>query len=449
MSTSIIIDSDIGSDDYMAIAYLLSRPEITIEAITVVHGLTDVNLGARNTRKLLYLIHEAQVHHIPIYIGENDPIGEPRPFPDAWKHTSHTIFHSYYERRNLSKNSPDVKSIDQSVESELIVEGGPAAVDSTANNNEYLELLASIKDLEDAEFGDAVDFLAKRLSEADKPARIVALGPLTNIALALRKIAPIQSTTSTCDSTSPAMHEIVMMGGAVEVKGNIFYESVQDFNAEAEWNIFCDPVAANEVFSRQDIRKVMIGLDATNYVPMTEKFLQNLKTHEDTQTLTESGHFINHILMENLNYIDIGEYFAWDPLVAVYMTHSSVVDLRPAELIVHTELPGSIGRTQLISWVEDSKICVSSVSSSSLPQSAPQVSCCGHHLYVGVSANRELFEQAFLSAFIHDTEKTTAATLGHEGGASMYSYSVMATFLLVIPVVVLLIMRGRRVVKKK
>jgi len=378
--TSIIIDSDIGSDDYMAIAYLLSQPDtITVEAITVVHGLTDVHLGASNTRKLLFLIREAHAHHIPIYIGENNPIGDSRPFPDEWKHTSHTIFNSYHDRQS-----------------------NPGSSDLSNSKNEYVKLLASIKDhkeKENNEFGDdAVEFLARRLSETDRPARIVALGPLTNIALALRKITPSplpDVCTTSSSSTSSSMHEIVIMGGAVEVKGNLYYESVQDFNSEAEWNIFCDPLAASEVFSRQDIRKIMIGLDATNDVPVTQQFLHDLKIHQEMKTLTESGSFINHILLENLKYIHLGEYYAWDPLVAVYMTHSAVVNLRPAELFVHTQVSvGSVGRTQLISWMDEKNICASSTESSS-----PSISCCGHHLYVGVSANRQLFEEAFLSAF--------------------------------------------------
>jgi len=49
-ATPVIIDTDMGSDDVMAIALLLSHPEIPIEAITVVNGLAHVPAGAANAR---------------------------------------------------------------------------------------------------------------------------------------------------------------------------------------------------------------------------------------------------------------------------------------------------------------------------------------------------------------------------------------------------------------
>ena len=49
----IIIDTDAGTDDFMAIAYLLSQPGLPIEAITVVHGLAHVRAGGNNIRRLL------------------------------------------------------------------------------------------------------------------------------------------------------------------------------------------------------------------------------------------------------------------------------------------------------------------------------------------------------------------------------------------------------------
>src|ERR1700686_1355287 len=52
---TVIIDTDAGSDDLMAIAFLLSRPDIRVEAITVVNGEAHVQPGARNVSRLLEL----------------------------------------------------------------------------------------------------------------------------------------------------------------------------------------------------------------------------------------------------------------------------------------------------------------------------------------------------------------------------------------------------------
>ena len=55
MPRSVIIDTDAGSDDLMAIAFLLSRPDIRVEAITVVNGTAHVLQGGKNILRLLAL----------------------------------------------------------------------------------------------------------------------------------------------------------------------------------------------------------------------------------------------------------------------------------------------------------------------------------------------------------------------------------------------------------
>src|SRR5450432_652827 len=54
-SRSIIIDTDAGSDDFLAIAFLLSHPSVHIDAITVANGLAHVDAGTRNLARLVEL----------------------------------------------------------------------------------------------------------------------------------------------------------------------------------------------------------------------------------------------------------------------------------------------------------------------------------------------------------------------------------------------------------
>ena len=63
-SAPILIDTDAGSDDFMAIALLLSQPSVPIDAITVVNGLAHVDAGARNMGRLLDL---AGRKHVPVF----------------------------------------------------------------------------------------------------------------------------------------------------------------------------------------------------------------------------------------------------------------------------------------------------------------------------------------------------------------------------------------------
>ena len=64
---AVIIDTDAGADDLMAIAFLLSRPDIHVEAITIVNGMAHVPAGGRNVLRLLALAGRSD---IPVYLGK-------------------------------------------------------------------------------------------------------------------------------------------------------------------------------------------------------------------------------------------------------------------------------------------------------------------------------------------------------------------------------------------
>ena len=61
---------------------------------------------------------------------------------------------------------------------------------------------------------------------------------------------------------------VYIMGGAVNVPGNLTDFSTNPANVTAEWNIYVDPVAADEVF-RSGLPIVLVPLDATNQVNAT------------------------------------------------------------------------------------------------------------------------------------------------------------------------------------
>ncbi len=212
----VIIDTDAGSDDLMAIAFLLSRKDVTIEAITIVDGLAHVPAGAANVLRLLQL---AGATGVPVYPGAGEPLERTAPFPAEWRRTSDTL--------------PGVKL--------------PAARRKPEKRR-------------------ATDFLVARLGVPGRPVSILALGPLTNLGDAFRR-APqcVRSVT-----------ELVIMGGAVGVRGNLddggFFKTT---NTTAEWNLFHDPLAAEIVFN-SGVSMRMIPLDATNRVPIDTAFLQEL-----------------------------------------------------------------------------------------------------------------------------------------------------------------------------
>ena len=103
--------------------------------------------------------------------------------------------------------------------------------------------------------------MADEIRAAPEAVTIVALGPLTNVAHVLRR-----------DPSLAAMiGELVIMGGTVKTSGNV--------SPAAEFNIYCDPRAAREVF-RSRTTKTLVPLDVTSQVTLTYNHLDQLPDEE-------------------------------------------------------------------------------------------------------------------------------------------------------------------------
>ena len=104
---------------------------------------------------------------------------------------------------------------------------------------------------------EAQDKLAQAILASPQPITILALGPLTNIA----------KLFSNRPDLVDKVEKIVMMGGAISVPGNK--------SRVAEFNIFCDPEAAEIVFNLP-IEKILVPLDPCNQIVLTETDINNL-----------------------------------------------------------------------------------------------------------------------------------------------------------------------------
>jgi inosine-uridine nucleoside N-ribohydrolase len=103
----------------------------------------------------------------------------------------------------------------------------------------------------------AVDFLVERILSADRPVTLVALGPLTNVALLVAERA----------DAARKLDRIVLMGGAI-AEGNM--------TASAEFNVWVDPEAAARVFE-SGLDVTMVGLDVTNRAVLTPEHADRLR----------------------------------------------------------------------------------------------------------------------------------------------------------------------------
>ncbi len=189
MPHKIILDCDPGIDDALAIVFAYGHPDLELRGITTVAGNVGVDKTTANALRVREFIGAA---HIPVVAGS------PRPLL----------------RAPLGAHS---------VHGESGLEGARLPPPSSRPNP-----------------GHAVDFLIDTIGAAPGQITLVATGPLTNVALAVRR-QPGQ------------VREFVIMGGSAG-RGNL--------TPAAEFNIAADPEAAAIVFGA-GWSVTMVGLDVT------------------------------------------------------------------------------------------------------------------------------------------------------------------------------------------
>lgn len=275
----LIVDTDVGSDDLLAIAFLLASPSARVEAITIANGLAHVDSGALNICRLLRLAGKAD---IPVYLGRTSPLQGSRSFPNAWRRVLD-------ELPGVALPSPRRKPESQS----------------------------------------AADFLARRWAEISRPVRVLALGPLTNIAEAFER-----------KTAAAGLTQLAIMGGAVRVPGNLNDGGAfKTDNTTAEWNFFVDPWAASIVLG-SGANMTLTPLDATSKVPIDPPFLKLF----NQRARTPLGKFASQVLETDRPQIESGTFQAWDPLAAVALLHPGVVKTKPLAVEV-LQAPPQDGRT--------------------------------------------------------------------------------------------------------
>jgi pyrimidine-specific ribonucleoside hydrolase len=164
----------------------------------------------------------------------------------------------------------------------------------------------------------AVDILRTAIAESATPVVLLTLGPLTNVSELLASQPDVRS----------GLAEVVVMGGALEVSGN-----VGDGSERAEWNIYVAPSAAHDVL-RSGVPLRLVALDATSDVPVTLGFVDRLRARPKTSAST----YVGNLLAGQDEFVRSGQYFFWDPFAAAtaidhrlagFVERGLDVDLRP------------------------------------------------------------------------------------------------------------------------
>ena len=194
--TPTVLDTDPGIDDALALLLAWVSPELDVLAMTVVAGNAPLAETERNAARLVAVRRPARLPQISL--GAAAPLRRPLVTVPPDQHGSDGL--------GDAPDWPPVASLPVS----------PSAA-------ETLVALARAH--------------GERLT-------LIALGPLTNLALALRLDADALRRTG----------RVVMMAGAVDVPGNI--------TPDAEFNAYVDPDATREVFDA-GLRVDLVPLDAT------------------------------------------------------------------------------------------------------------------------------------------------------------------------------------------
>jgi purine nucleosidase len=188
-----LIDTDTASDDAVALVLALTEPSIVVEAITVVAGNVPLDRAVQNA---LYT-RELCGSKAPVHAGAGEPVHDQ----------------------------------------------GPVTAENVHGQDGMGDVGLPLTGREPDE-GHAVDILIELAHRYPGELTLVTLGPLTNVALALRKDPSI----------ARLYQRVVVMGGTGDHSGNI--------TPAAEFNIYVDPEAAAEVFA-SGMPLEMVGWDVS------------------------------------------------------------------------------------------------------------------------------------------------------------------------------------------
>jgi ribosylpyrimidine nucleosidase len=276
MSTArrkIILDVDPGHDDAAAIMLAAAAPSLDLRAITVVAGNQTLEKTIRNARNVCTV---AGINGIPVAAGMSRPM---------------------VREQVIADNIHGKTGLD-----------GPRFGEPTVPLDPR----------------HAVDLIIELLMESSGDITLVPTGPLTNVAMAMRKEPRI----------IPRIKEIVLMGGVYQL-GNV--------TPAAEFNIYVDPEAAHVVFtSGRPI--TMMGLDLTR---------QALATAVEVARIRSLGNKAAILFAELMEFFTKTqkEVFGWeapplhDPTTVAWLIDPTCIETKPMHVAIELRGEHTYGRT--------------------------------------------------------------------------------------------------------
>jgi inosine-uridine nucleoside N-ribohydrolase len=272
----VLLDVDTGTDDAVAIMLAALHPGLELAAVTTVSGNVPVANATENSLRVLEYIGRTS---IPVYAGAAEPLARPAR-PGAPGH------------RNASRIHGDYLDL-------------PPATGAPVDGIAALAILAEFRDT-----GETV---------------LVATGPLTNVALAL-KLDP---------GLARRIRTLVIMGGS---------HAIANVTPSAEFNIWADPEAARTVLGSGIEKIVLVTLDATHRALLSWADCQRFRAL-GTPAGEAAARFIERRIAADGPPEPGSAAPVHDALCVAYLVDPSVVSLGRYAVDVETSGELTVGRT--------------------------------------------------------------------------------------------------------
>ena len=277
---NIIFDTDPGVDDAFALLYALNHPNINVLGITTVFGNVPVETSTKNALILSEMAHKGTI----VYQGANKPLER--------KVTNYPSF----------------------------IHGHDGLGDTNHPQSKF-----------NASKLDAAQFIINEINVNFGNINLVAVGPLTNIANAIKQDPSIANK----------VNSLLIMGGSWLAGGNI--------TPVAEANIYNDPEAAEIVF-KSGLPIIMVGLDVTHKVFLSQKDIDKLSS------LNNSGKFLEKISNIYIKFYkdtrNMDGCFFHDATAVIAMTNPEFFKYKNARVYVSKD---NLTRGQTVVYLKDLK----------------------------------------------------------------------------------------------
>jgi purine nucleosidase len=272
----VIIDTDPGVDDAFALMLAMRSPELNVMAVTAVAGNLPLEITLPNALRMVEICDRTD---IPVAAGASAPLIR-RQVTASYAHGENGL-------GGVSLPPPKMTAIKE----------------------------------------HATELICRIVLEHPGEVTLIGLGPLTNLALALRSEPNL----------AKAIKSIVLMGGSLS-GGNV--------TPAAEFNFYVDPEAASIVFN-SGVPITMVGLDVTRKVELTEPYIRELEAGTNKPSRAAAG-IARAIMATYRGHGEKGGPTLHDPLAVSALIRPDILTFESYRVQIETD--GLITAGESVGW---------------------------------------------------------------------------------------------------